>query len=105
MISTRPVRRPVEPGHWRRYVVMWVALAWIVVAMVTMTVVGVRAGILVLAAELLVLGFVRAVSPAPGPYGITSRSRAFYVAILMLSGAGIVVLALTATGLDPAWPG
>ncbi|UFU03882.1 DUF3017 domain-containing protein [Ruania suaedae] len=105
MNSSRPARRPVEPGHWRRYVVMWVALAWIVAAMVVMALVSVRTGCLVLAAELVVLGFVRAVAPQPGPYGITSRSRAFDVALLMLSGAGIAVLALTATGLDPDWLG
>ncbi|SED66698.1 DUF3017 domain-containing protein [Ruania alba] len=101
MTTPRPTPRPVEPGHWRRYVVMWIALAWLLAAFVVMIVEGARPGALVIASELVVLGFVRAVTRSPGPYGITSRSRAFDVAVLMLSGIGIGTLALIASGLDP----
>ncbi|UFU05631.1 DUF3017 domain-containing protein [Ruania halotolerans] len=101
MTSSRPPTPPAERGHWRRYAVMWFALIWLLAAFAVMLIEGARAGALVLAAELVVLGFVRAVSRAPGPYGITSRSRAFDVTILMLGGGGVAVLAVIASGLDP----
>lgn len=74
---------------------MWIALAALVLAVAVTFVVGPRVGSVVLAAELVALGFVRAVSKG-APYGISARSRAFDVSVLMGGGVVILVLALTA---------
>ena len=77
---------------------MWVALAGIVLALLATFILGPRVGGVAFAAELVVLGFVRAVSRRP-PYGISARSRAFDVTVLMGGGVLIAVLALTAQNM------
>jgi len=77
---------------------MWVALAGIVLAVVTTFAFGPRVGGVVLAVELVALGFVRAVARR-APYGIAARSRAFDVTVLMGGGLVLAVLALTAQNM------
>lgn len=77
---------------------MWVALAGIVLALLATFILGPRVGGVAFAGELVVLGFVRAVSRRP-PYGISARSRAFDVTVLMGGGVLIAVLALTAQNM------
>lgn len=75
---------------------MWLALLVIIVTVVVPIVLpeqGVRVALLLLAASLLGFAVVRSVSPAPGPYGISIRSRAFDVT-LFVAGA-VVIAALT----------
>lgn len=77
---------------------MWVAAA-VIVATVALAVFvdnqGVRLALLFLSASLVVFAIVRAVSPAPGPYGISVRSRTFDVA--MLVAFAVVVAGITLT--------
>ena len=56
-------------------------------------VVGTRAGAFVLAAVVLACAVVRAVLPSPGPVALTVRAKALDVAVLVLLGAGLAVLA------------
>lgn len=86
-----PVRRRRRPA-------MWVALAGIVLALLTTFILGPRAGGVALAIELVALGFVRAVARR-APYGISARSRAFDVTVLMGGGVLMAVLALTAQNM------
>lgn len=58
-----------------------------------------RLGALVLALHVAVLGVVRLVTAAPGPLGITARSRLFDVVFLWLGAAGIALMAITADSL------
>ncbi|WP_156224201.1 DUF3017 domain-containing protein [Pseudactinotalea suaedae] len=85
---------PVKPVH-RTRLMMWLALLAIVVTVVISIVLdgGVRPAMLLLSAVLLAFAVVRAVSPAPGPYGIAIRSRAFDIT-LFVAGA-LVIAALT----------
>lgn len=82
----------------RRRPAMWVALAGIVLALLATFILGPRAGGVTLAIELVVLGFVRAVGRR-APYGISARSRAFDVTVLMGGGVLMAVLALTAQNM------
>lgn len=77
----------------RSHLVMWLAMLALVVVLVVALVVGARAAVLVLSASLLVLAVVRAVAPAPGPYGISTRSRAFDVTLL--AAAAVFMAAVT----------
>ena len=86
-----PVRRSRRPA-------MWVALAGIVLVLLTTFIFGPRAGGVALAVELVALGFVRAVARR-APYGISARSRAFDVTVLMGGGVLTAVLALTAQNM------
>lgn len=86
-----PVRRPRRPA-------MWVALAGIALALLVTFILGPRAGGVALAVEMVALGFVRAVAHR-APYGISARSRAFDVTVLMGGGVLMAVLALTAQNM------
>ncbi|MBK5250163.1 MAG: DUF3017 domain-containing protein [Actinomycetales bacterium] len=90
---------PTQPAPARTHAVMWMALAGVAAALVVAFTWGARPASVLLAVELLVLAFVRAVAPPPGPYGISARSRGFDVAFLFLGGAAMVVLALTADNI------
>ncbi|WP_456787386.1 DUF3017 domain-containing protein [Cellulomonas sp. P5_C5] len=76
-----------------RNVSLWWTSSGIVVATVVALVVGTRAGAFVLAGVVLVCAVVRAVLPSPGPVAITVRAKALDVAVLVLLGAGLAVLA------------
>jgi hypothetical protein len=72
---------------------LWWTSSGIVVATVVALVVGTRAGAYVLAGVALVCAVVRAVLPSPGPVAITVRAKALDVAVLVVLGAGLAVLA------------
>ena len=78
--------------------VMWLA-ALVIAATVALAVLvdgnGVRLALLFLATALVVFAIVRAVSPAPGPYGISVRSRTFDVTILVAFAVVIAGITLT----------
>ena len=76
-----------------RNVSLWWTSSGIVVATVVALVVGTRAGAFVLAGVALVCAVVRAVLPSPGPVAISVRAKALDVAVLVLLGAGLAVLA------------
>lgn len=76
-----------------RNVSLWWTSSGIVVATVVALVAGTRAGAFVLAGVVLVCAVVRAVLPSPGPVAITVRAKALDVAVLVLLGAGLAVLA------------
>lgn len=82
-------KTPARPVH-RSRIVMWLALAAIAATVVVSVVIGVRVGLLLLASVLGTFAIVRAASPAPGPYGISIRSRAFDVTLL---AAGALLIA------------
>lgn len=82
----------VTPPH-RTRIMMWLALAAIVATAVVALVVAVKIALLLLSAILLAFAVVRAVSPAPGPYGISIRSRAFDLTLLVT--AAVVIAAVT----------
>ena len=76
-----------------RNVSLWWTSSGIVVATVVALAVGTRAGAFVLAGVALVGAVVRAVLPSPGPVAVTVRAKALDVAVLVLLGAGLTVLA------------
>lgn len=76
-----------------RNVSLWWTSSGIVVSTVVALVVGTRAGAFVLAGVMLACAVVRAVLPSPGPVAITVRAKALDVAVLVLLGAGLAVLA------------
>ena len=76
-----------------RNVSLWWTSSGIVVAILVALVVGTRAGAFVLAGVALVCAVVRAVLPSPGPVAISVRAKALDVAVLVLLGAGLAVLA------------
>lgn len=88
-----PAPAPAAPPRPGAHTVMWVALAGIAVTVVLALTVGVRFAAFFFAAELAALAVLRAVRPAPGPYGISARSRTFDVSWLALLAAGIGLLA------------
>lgn len=55
----------------------------------------VRTAVLFLAAALIAFAVVRAVSPAPGPYGISTRSRVFDTSILLVGAVVIAAIAIS----------
>lgn len=77
---------------------MWAAAA-VILATVALAVFvdgnGVRLALLFLSVSLVVFAVVRAVSPAPGPYGISVRSRTFDVAMLIAFAVVITGITLT----------
>lgn len=91
---------PVKPAH-RTRIMMWLGMAAIVGTAVVGFVVGVKAALLLLAGVLLLFAIVRAVRPAPGPYGISVRSRAFDITLLVVAALVIagVTLSLPTTEL------
>lgn len=89
---------PVKPVH-RTRIMMWLAMLAVIATVVVSVVVGVRVALLLLAAVLLGLAIVRAVSPAPGPYGIAVRSRAFDVTLMV---AGALLIAIVTLTLPPS---
>lgn len=95
---SRTTPAPAGTLRRRRRPAMWVALAGIVLAVLATFALGPRVGGVVLAVELVALGFVRAVARR-APYGISARSRAFDVTVLMGGGVVIAVLALTAQNM------
>ena len=76
-----------------RNVSLWWTSSGIVVATLVALVVGTRAGAFVLAGVVLACAVVRAVLPSPGPVALTVRAKALDVAVLVLLGAGLAVLA------------
>jgi len=76
-----------------RNVSLWWTSSGIVVATVVALVVGTRAGAFVLAAVALAGAVVRAVLPSPGPVAVSVRAKALDVAVLVLFGAGLALLA------------
>lgn len=77
---------------------MWLSLSGVAGAVVVTFVVGPRAGSLVLAAELVLIGLVRAVLPRT-PYGIAARSRGFDATVLIAAGLAMGAFALTAQNM------
>lgn len=57
--------------------------------------VGAQPAALLLAGVLVALAAVRALRPAPGPYGIANRGKAFDVGLLVAAAAIIAFLTLT----------
>ena len=76
-----------------RNVSLWWTSTGIVVATVVALVAGTRAGAFVLAAVVLACAVVRAVLPSPGPVALAVRAKAIDVAVLVLLGSGLAVLA------------
>ena len=76
-----------------RNVSLWWTSSGIAVAVVVALVVGTHAGALVLAGATLAGALVRAVLPSPGPVALSVRAKAIDVAVLVLLGGGIAVLA------------
>lgn len=73
---------------------MWLAALACALTAVLAVVANSRVASLFLAAAVLVFAVVRAVSPSPGPYGLSTRSRVFDVTLLVVSGvviAGLVI--------------
>src|SRR5699024_1939469 len=80
------------------YLAMWLSLAGVAGAVVVTFVVGPRVGSLVLAAELVLIGLLRAVLPK-APYGISARSRGFDATVLIAAGLAMGAFALTAQNM------
>jgi hypothetical protein len=76
-----------------RNVSLWWTSTGIVVATVVALAVGTRAGAFVLAGVVLVCAVVRAVLPSPGPVALAVRAKSLDVAVLVLLGSGVGVLA------------
>ncbi|WP_456847157.1 DUF3017 domain-containing protein [Cellulomonas sp. P5_C6] len=72
---------------------LWWTSSGIVVATLVALVVGTRAGAFVLAAVALACAVVRGVLPSPGPVALSVRAKAIDVAVLVLLGVGLAVLA------------
>lgn len=72
---------------------LWWSSSGIVVATLVALVVGTRAGAFVLAAVALACAVVRGVLPSPGPVALSVRAKAIDVAVLVLLGVGLAVLA------------
>ncbi|WP_156252283.1 DUF3017 domain-containing protein [Pseudactinotalea terrae] len=79
----------------RTRIMMWLALAAIIATAVVAWVVAVKVALLVLSGALLAFALVRAVSPAPGPYGISIRSRAFDITLMVAAAVLIAVVTLS----------
>lgn len=75
---------------------MWLAMLVISATVAVAVAVdgGVRPAMLLFSAALLAFAIVRAVSPAPGPYGIAVRSRVFDIALLVVGALLIAVVTL-----------
>ncbi|MGC0143611.1 DUF3017 domain-containing protein [Pseudactinotalea sp. Z1732] len=89
------IHRPPPPRTWA----LWWALGGVVVAVLLALMVGARVAGVAFAVHLGVLGAIRLALPAPGPLGISARSRLFDVAFLWLGAVGIALMALTADNL------
>lgn len=81
-----------------KHVAMWLSLAGVAAAVAVTCLVGPRAGSLTLAAELVLIGLVRAML-TKAPYGISARSRAFDATVLLAAGLIMGAFALTAQNL------
>ncbi|MBD5786883.1 DUF3017 domain-containing protein [Cellulosimicrobium terreum] len=91
----RPVPDPpvsLAPG---RQPAMWLVLAGVGVTTVVAVLAGALVGCLVLAGVLVVAGVARACLPAPGPVGITVRSRGLDVFFFLAPAAAIVFLVVS----------
>lgn len=99
MTPTPSTRTTTEPARRQSHLLLWWALAGVLAVVVLALVAEPRLAGLVLAGHLLLLGLVRVVAPGRGPYGISSRSRAFDTTFLILGAIGIAVLSLTADNL------
>lgn len=91
--GTTPLQEQVTARH-NRWV--WFNATVIAVACLVAVVSGPDIGAFILAGLLLLCGAIRLVSPAPGPAGLTIRSRYLDVAMFWVSSALIGFLALTA---------
>lgn len=85
----------------RSHTFMWIAMLAVIAVVVTAYALGVRPALLLLSGSLLAFAIVRAVSPSPGPYGISCRSRAFDMSLLAAGALFIaaVTFSLPATTL------
>lgn len=82
----------------RTRVMMWLSAVVIAATVAVALLVegtGVKLALLFLAASLCVFALIRAVSPAPGPYGISVRSRTFDVTLLLAFALVIAAITLT----------
>lgn len=88
---------PAGPETTRRRsrLMMWLAMVAIAATVAFAYAVSVRGAVLFLATSLLAFALVRAVSPAPGPYGISTRGRLFDTALLLVGAVVIAVIALS----------
>lgn len=73
---------------------MWLAMLAVAMTVALAVLDGARTASVFLALTLAALAVVRGISPAPGPYGISTRSRTFDVTILAIGSTVIGVLAL-----------
>lgn len=78
---------------------LWAVLGGVVLSTALASVVGVLAGLIVLALVLAGAGVWRCLAPAPGPVCIAVRSKAFDMALYGGFAALIVFLAVTAPGI------
>jgi hypothetical protein len=78
---------------------MWLAMAAVVICVALAYVIDVRAAAGFLALALAGLAVLRMVSPAPGPYGISTRSRAFDVTALLIGAASVGFLGVFSPNL------
>lgn len=95
VVSVPPEKQaPARPVPRRSRIVMWLAMLAVGATVALAVLDGARTASLFLAGTLAVLAVVRGVAPAPGPYGISTRSRTFDVTILAVGATVIGVLAL-----------
>ncbi len=78
---------------------MWLAMAAVVISVALAYVIDVRAAAGFLAVALLGLAVLRMVGPAPGPYGISTRSRVFDVSVLLIGAAAVGFLGVFSPNL------
>lgn len=90
--------KSAEPELRGRHVAMWLSLCGLAAGVVVTFVVGPRAGSLVIAAELVLIGLVRALLTR-APYGISARSRAVDATLLISAGLLMGAFALTARNI------
>lgn len=90
--------KPAEPDRRGHHVAMWLSLCGVLAAVVVTFLVGPRAGSVVIAAELMLIGLVRAML-TKAPYGISARSRAFDATLLISAGLIMGAFALTAQNM------
>lgn len=96
-MSSEPAPPPVRTPR-RGRAVMWLAMLALLATVGVAVGVGAQPAALLLAGVLVVLAAVRALLPAPGPYGIATRGKLFDVAVLVAAAAVIAFLALTIPG-------
>lgn len=74
---------------------MWIAMLCVAATVALAFAIGPRPAVLFLAGAVGAMAVIRAVSPSPGPYGISTRSRVFDVTVMVIGAVVLAGLAIT----------